>query len=59
MTEQDNQDPNATGSNDPTQPKLHTMPRGVVSLENLFDLQERFKKPKNVKTVVLVPLMRS
>jgi hypothetical protein len=26
MTEHDNQDPNSTGSNDLTQPKLHTMP---------------------------------
>jgi hypothetical protein len=33
-----------------TQPKLHTIPRGVVNLENLFDLRERFKNPKNVKT---------
>jgi hypothetical protein len=26
------------------------MPRGVVNLENLFDLREIFKNPKNVKT---------
>jgi hypothetical protein len=26
------------------------MPRGVVSLENLFNLQEKIKKLKNVKT---------
>jgi ribonuclease HI len=47
---QDNQIPNPTKRSNPTQPKLHTMPRGVVSLENLFDLQEKFKKPKNTKT---------
>jgi hypothetical protein len=49
MTEHDNQDPNSIGSNEPTQPKLHIMPRGVVNLENLFDLPKKFKKPKNVK----------
>jgi len=26
------------------------MPKGVVNLENLFHLREKFKHPKNVKT---------
>jgi len=45
----DNQIPNITKGSELTQPKLHTIPRGVVSLENLFDLREKFKKPKNTK----------
>jgi hypothetical protein len=30
-------------------PKLHTMPKGVVNIENLFDLREKFKNLKKVK----------
>jgi hypothetical protein len=33
-----------------TQTKFHTMLRGVVNLENLFYLREKFKNPKNAKT---------
>ena len=31
-------------------PKLHRIPKGVVNLENLFDLREILQNPKNVKT---------
>jgi hypothetical protein len=55
IAEHDNQDPNPTEGNNSTQPKLHTMPQGVVSLENLFYLREKFKKPKNTKTNSLCP----
>jgi len=30
-------------------PILHAMPKGVINLENLFDLQDKFKIPLNVK----------
>jgi hypothetical protein len=35
-------------------PKLHTMPKGVINLENMFDLRDKFKIPLNVKLVALV-----
>jgi hypothetical protein len=28
-------------------PKAHTIPKGIENIENLFDLKERFKGPKN------------
>jgi len=31
-------------------PKGNTMPKGIVSLEKLYDLQNRFRGPKNTKT---------
>ena len=37
-------------------PKLHTIHKGVVNLENLFDLREKFKHPKNVKTNNFCPV---
>jgi hypothetical protein len=55
LVEEDNQDANPIGGNNSNQPKIHTMPQGVVSLENLFDLREKFKKPKNTKTNSLCP----
>jgi hypothetical protein len=30
-------------------PKFHTIPKGVANIENLFDLRERFRGPKNEK----------
>jgi hypothetical protein len=30
--------------------KIHTMPKGFVNLENIFDLQEKFNGPENVNT---------
>jgi hypothetical protein len=53
---QDNQKPNPMEGSKPTHPKIHTMPQGVVSLENLFNIQEKFKKPKNTKTSSSCPL---
>jgi len=52
----DNQIPNPTYSIDMNQIKLHTMPQRVVNIENLFDLQEKFKKSKNTKTSSSCPL---
>jgi len=52
----ENQIPNPTDSSDLIQPKLHTMLQGVVNIENLFDLQEKFKKLKNTKTISSCPL---
>jgi hypothetical protein len=37
-------------------PKAHTIPKGIENLENLFDLKERFKGPKNAKTGSSCPL---
>jgi hypothetical protein len=31
-------------------PKAHTILKGIANLENLFDLKEQFKGPKNAKT---------
>jgi hypothetical protein len=50
FVEQENMEHNIGKDNNITQPKIHTMPRGVVNLENLFDLREIFKNPKNFKT---------
>jgi hypothetical protein len=36
--------------------KGHTIPKGIANLENLFDLKERFKGPKNAKTGSSCPL---
>jgi hypothetical protein len=36
--------------------KAHTIPKGIDNLENLFDLKERFKEPKNAKTGSSCPL---
>jgi hypothetical protein len=36
--------------------KSHTIPKGIANLENLFDLKERFKGPKNAKTGSSCPL---
>jgi hypothetical protein len=33
-----------------TETKPHTMPKGIVNLEKLFDLQNKFKGSPNVKT---------
>jgi len=33
-----------------TQPKMHTMSRGLFNPENIFYLWEKFKNPKNFKT---------
>jgi len=51
----------STGTNPQTgQPidksKSHTNPKGIVNLENLFDLKEQFKGPKNSKTGSSCPL---
>jgi len=37
-------------------PKAHTIPKGIANLENLFDLKEWFKGPKNAKTGSSWPL---
>jgi hypothetical protein len=36
--------------------KAHTIPKGIANLESLFDLKDRFKGPKNVKTGSSCPL---
>jgi hypothetical protein len=36
--------------------KSHTIPKGIANLENLFDLKEKFKRPKNTKTISSCPL---
>jgi hypothetical protein len=36
--------------------KFHMIPKGVANLENLFDLRERFKGPKNAKTGSSCPI---
>jgi hypothetical protein len=36
--------------------KSHTIPKGIANLENLFDLKERFKGSKNVKTGSSCPM---
>jgi hypothetical protein len=36
--------------------KSHTIPKGIANLENLFDLKERFKWPKNAKTSSSCPM---
>jgi hypothetical protein len=36
--------------------KSHTISKGIVNLESLFDLKERFKGPKNAKTDNSCPL---
>jgi hypothetical protein len=36
--------------------KGHTIPKGIANLENIFDLKERFKGPKNAKTGSSCPL---
>jgi hypothetical protein len=59
IVEYDNQYPNPTKGSNLTQPQLHTMPRGVVSLDNLFDLQEKFKNQKISKPTVHVHPMKS
>jgi hypothetical protein len=38
IARQDNQNSNLTKGSGPTQPKLHTTPRCVFILENLFEL---------------------
>jgi hypothetical protein len=38
LVEQEDVEHNIDKDNSMTQPKLHTIPRGVVNLENLFDL---------------------
>jgi hypothetical protein len=45
----DNQIPNLTKGSELNQPKLYTMTQGLFNLENMFDLQEKFKKLKNDK----------
>ena len=39
-----------THENSENQSKGNCMPKSVVRLENLFDFQDRFKKPTNCKT---------
>ena len=36
--------------------KGHVIPKGIANLENIFDLKERFKGPKNAKTGISCPL---
>jgi hypothetical protein len=36
--------------------KSHTILKGIANLENLFDLKERFKGPRNTKTGISCPL---
>jgi hypothetical protein len=36
--------------------KSHTIPKGITNLENLFDMKERFKGPKNSKTDSSCPM---
>ena len=36
--------------------KGHTIPKWIANLENIFDLKERFKGPKNIKTGSSCPL---
>jgi hypothetical protein len=36
--------------------KSYTIPKGIANLENIFDLKERFKGPKNAKTSSSCPL---
>jgi hypothetical protein len=36
--------------------KYHTIPKGIAKLENIFDLKERFKGPKNAKTSSSCPM---
>ena len=36
--------------------KSHTIPKGIANLENLFDLKERFKGPKNAKNNSSCPM---
>jgi len=50
IDEQEDKECEANKDNTTENHKLHTMPKGVVNLENLFDLREKFKNPKNVKT---------
>lgn len=40
-------------------PKFHTIPKGVVNLENLFELRERFRGPKNAKTRSSCPIYKT
>jgi hypothetical protein len=37
-------------------PRSHTIPKGAVNLENLFDLRERFKGPMDTKTQSSCPM---
>jgi ribonuclease HI len=37
-------------------PKFHMIPKGVVNMENLFYLRERFRGPKNAKTGSSCPI---
>jgi hypothetical protein len=34
----------------------HTIPKGIANLENIFDMKERFKGPKNAKTGSSCPM---
>jgi hypothetical protein len=58
LIEHEDGENNEVRGNTSTEPKLHTIPRGVVNLENLFDLREKFKHPKNVKTSSSCPPMK-
>jgi hypothetical protein len=40
-------------------PKAHKIPKGIENLENLFDLKELFKGPKNAKTGSSFPLQKN
>ena len=50
LTKHEDGENNEVRGNTKTEPKLHTIPRVVVNLENLFNLREKFKHPKNFKT---------
>jgi len=50
LAEQEDNEHNIDKDNNTTNPKIHTMPMGVVNLEIIFYLREIYKNPKNVKT---------
>jgi len=50
LIDHEDRENNEVRENISTEPKLHIIPRGVVNLKNLFNLREKFKHPKNVKT---------
>jgi hypothetical protein len=59
LVEQEDVEHNIDKENNMTQPKLHTVPRGVFNLENIFFYERSLKIPRMSKLVVLVLSMKS
>jgi hypothetical protein len=47
LTESNLHEHNRETDHSDDKPKFHMIPKGVANLENLFDLRERFRGPRN------------